>query len=184
MAFLGIVAFAALVRRGLSVQSPALPAQLFREHVSREDLCDMILVFSQPTANNLGNQGPETGERSIRYSGIFPKATTAVDLVVTAETDYTAKNSDSNGLQNGVFGQINIQSGTSVTLKYQFQDSASGAAIEVPPFIITFFDFDSSKLGRALESMTARGFTNYTVAPDTELDVATSSDGSLVVTAT
>jgi len=187
MAFVCIIVFAFLFGHGLSLQFEGIARQSFRG-----DLCEQVMSFGnkdngndgQPTANNLGDEGPETGEQSIRYSGIFPSAETQIDLVVTAETDYTAKNSDNNGLHNGVYGQVNIQSGTDVTLRYQFQDSISGAAVEAPPFIITFFDFDSAKLGTAVESMTAYGFSNYTTSADTELDVVTSSDGSLTITAT
>jgi len=158
------------------------------------DLCDagnaMNLAnrynayFGQPSANNLGNKGPEEGEESLRFTNIFPSAEEPVDLIVVADGEYTPKNSDRNGLENGLYGTVNVQTGTSVNLRYKFVYSGTGNPITTTAFMMTFYDFDADKLGFASESVTFSGFSSYKTADDSELSLLQHDDGSLTVTAT
>lgn len=137
----------------------------------------------KPSANNLGGKGPESGEESIRFANIFPSAEKPVDLVLVTEGDYTPKNSDVNGLENGAYGTVNVRSGTQVKLKYKFMEHATGLPVVTPSFMMTFYDFDGAKLGYATESVQFSGFTSYTIADDTELALMDHDNGSLTVTA-
>jgi len=158
------------------------------------DLCDagnaMNLAnrynayFGQPSANNLGNKGPEEGEESLRFTNIFPSAEEPVDLIVVADGEYTPKNSARNGLDNGLYGTVNVQTGTSVNLRYKFVYSGTGNPITTTAFMMTFYDFDADKLGFASESVTFSGFSSYKTADDSELSLLQHDDGSLTVTAT
>jgi len=133
--------------------------------------------------NNLGGKGPEIGEASIRFGHIFPIGEKHVDLVVVTESAYTPKNSAVNGLVNGIYGTVNIQSGTEVKLKYKFVDSDTDEPVVTPSFMMTFYDFDAAKLGSCIESVEFSGISNYSVADGTELSVLDRGEGSLLVTA-
>jgi len=104
--------------------------------------------------------------------------------VIVASDGYTPKNSKQNGLATGVYGQINIRSGTETTVTYKFEDAATGEPVLSPPFLMTFYDFDSDKLGACTESMHVSGFNQYHVSNDTELSLSEHDDGSLMVAAT
>jgi len=160
---------------------------------SNNSLCDAANAMTlanrhnghegQPAANNLGGKGPESGEASIRFGSIFPSAEKPMDLVIVTEGDYTPKNVDVNGLSNGVYGGVNVMSGTQVNLKYKFVDSATGEPVVTSSFMMTFYDFDAGNLGLSIESVEFSGFTSYFTTDDTELSLMDHDNGSLTVTA-
>ena len=71
--------------------------------------------------NNLGGAGPDSGDQNMRYSNVGSATldtigTVHFDLVVTAQTAYTASDPSLNGL-NGRFAQINFAANTQVDLR-------------------------------------------------------------------
>ena len=85
--------------------------------------------------NNLGGQGPETSAaaqtmRFVNVGRVFPSADASAihfDIELSAETSYTANNASLNGFKNGRFAQVNLQAGTSVTLRATLRQSCASA---------------------------------------------------------
>jgi len=187
-----VLSFAGLFAHASCIQMARPSAELHGKSYS-SDLCDVAHAMTlanrynghegKPSANNLGSKGPESGEASLRFGNVFPSAERPVDLVIVTEGDYTPKNSDVNGLSNGIYGTVNVQAGTHVNLKYKFVDSATGEPVVTRSFMMTFYDFDAAKLGYATESVQFSGFTSYYTADGTELSLLDDDKGSLTVTA-
>jgi hypothetical protein len=150
--------------------------------------------------SNLGGLGPDTGSEELRFSRIGHTNGRYVDLSIvvldTAQTvealsaspyahlwtfdytdaPYTAANAMNNGC-SGLFGQVNVRLGTSVTLELQFRDHYSNALVELPAFRLSFFDVDSWNNGNKVRSQSsepdiwvARGRAHamvHAIAPDT-----------------
>ena len=58
-----------------------------------------------------------------------------IKVVVETVSEYRPKNTNNNGI-SGEFGEININTGTSVKLKFTLKDQATDTAITIPGFII------------------------------------------------
>jgi len=113
----------------------------------KEDCFDGSTKFDffeagEPVINNLGGFGPGDVNSApvIRWDNFGTQGT--FDLVVEVISDnYTPRTPGQNGL-NGNFGQVNVASGTDVTLKFSFVDHKTGKPVVVPRFEWTFFDID------------------------------------------
>ena len=85
--------------------------------------------------NNLGGHGPDTGVsnqtmRFVNVGRVFaPGSSVAIhfDIELSAESSYTPHNASLNGFKNGRFAQVNLQAGTSVTLRATLRQSCSSA---------------------------------------------------------
>ena len=66
-------------------------------------------------------------------------------MVVEAVGSYTPKDSNKNGVRDGgEFGQINVLTGTSVTLRFTLKDQATDVETVVPGLYFTIYDLGTS----------------------------------------
>lgn len=147
-----------------------------------EGMCDM--VFTEVGHSNLGGLGPDSGPKLLRFARVVSVKARSCDMVVTNTTPYSAsapsKNSEiSNGMAN-----INVMSGTSVRLKFDFVFSGTEESCEVPKFPLSVYDIDTHSKGQAAESVVvcnAKGIFN---SDKSDLDKAQTSDGCTKLSAT
>jgi hypothetical protein len=92
-----------------------------------------------------------------------------VDLIIRANQNYVAHNSARNGIHLGKFGRINIKSGTSTVLNFQFVSTGTLNVVKVPEFVFTVFDLDQFKGCYGRMSINASHFSSYHVSDNTEL---------------
>jgi len=120
----------------------ALPDDLNDVQVVDEmALCDDPIDFTKANVvhSNLGGAGPDSGDETL----VFGNVKTGVNLVISATSPYTPNTVNAQGgiLRNDVkngFGVINLASGSSVDLKFQFQDAATGSAKILDFFFVHF----------------------------------------------
>ena len=85
--------------------------------------------------NNLGGQGPDMDARNqtmrfVNVGRVFAPGSsiaTHFDIELSAESNYTAHNASLNGFKNGRFAQVNLQAGSSVTLRATLRRSCASA---------------------------------------------------------
>jgi len=131
--------------------------------------------------SNLGGQGPDDGAETLVYENIAIQDGVAVDLVVTAATPYEPNSALKNGLQGGLFGIINQKVNNAVDLNFRFVDR-QGAPVTLDPFYFTLYDIDQGMDHSSRESVTARGFSEYRVAEETEIRIEVLGDDSATFT--
>jgi hypothetical protein len=95
---------------------------------------------AQVVVNNLGGLGPDTGDAVLRYAGVGELNGKAIDLVIKA-SGYEKGPNSKNGLF-GKMGQISIKDGSTVHLKFMFQDQSTKSAVTIPDFLFSFLDID------------------------------------------
>merc|ERR1719201_1731315 len=142
--------------------------------VEEMGVCEDAIDFTQASVvhSNLGGAGPDSGDETL----VFGNVQAGVNLVVTATSPYTPNTVNAQGgilrndIKNG-FGAVNLASGSSVDLKFQFQDAATGAPKVLPQFLFSFFDADHGMAHESRESVTVSGFSAYKVSENTALDV-------------
>lgn len=137
-------------------------------------LCDSGLDFTgaQVLHSNLGGVGPDSGAATLVYGNV-KKGT---NLVVSAMSAYSPNslNAEGGARRNGVhqgFGVINLDSDSSVDLKFSFVDSESGTPKVIDSFLFTFFDGDHGMSHQSRESVTVSGFSAFKVKDDTSLEI-------------
>lgn len=172
-----------IVRRGMGMGrgrgeddvDGALPDDINDEALVDEmGLCDDAIDFTQANVihSNLGGAGPDTGDETL----VFGNVKAGVNLVITATSPYTPNTVNAQGgilrndIKNG-FGAINLASGSSVDLKFEFQDAATGQPKVLDQFLFTFFDADHGMAHESREAVTITGFSSYKYTADTALDV-------------
>jgi len=129
-------------------------------------VCGNGLKFKAVTENNLRGQGPNRDDQGhIRVLQTRP----GVDLIIRADQNYVAHNSARNGIHLGKFGRINIKSGTSTILNFQFVSTGTMNIVRVPEFVFTVFDLDQFKGCYGRMSINASHFSSYHVSDNTEL---------------
>jgi len=137
-------------------------------------LCDAPVDFMQASVShsNLGGAGPDAGEESLVFSNVMPNT----NLVITATSAYTPNSVNAQGgilrndIKNG-FGAINLASGSSVDLQFQFQDAVTGSPKVIDQFLFTFFDADHGMAHESREAVTVSGFSSYKISNDSALDI-------------
>ena len=145
-----------------------------------------LIDFSRATLrnNNLGGQGPDASSDESMYFasvGTTPDGS-PLNLRVTALTPYMPRNALKHNLINGAIPQINLGQNETVTLRFDFV-SSSGQSVVLRKFFLTCYDLDQeTDLPSGMESVTASGFVKYDVDSSTELDVGSTSDGSVTFT--
>ena len=156
-----------------SAQEPVLNCRPGTVEVNLDYACDGRGL----PANNLGNEGPQTGSHSIRYLNVGQlQGTGSFDLVVTALSSYHSLDAPSqNGCSRGRFGRINIwvrrapaprsfyslahftllpvraQGGNSVDLLFTFMSGSS--PVVLPATYFSFFAIDTGPSGQNTESL-------------------------------
>ena len=128
------------------------------------------------TENDLGS-----ASGLMRFQGIGEFDGGAIDLVVTADSDYVVCSADENRI-NGVFGQINMCSDREATMEFCFRDSATDAPVTLATFSFMLHDFDNGRTLR--ERLRVDGFHDYLTSDDTsggavptEIEISTLDDG-------
>merc|ERR1719201_3109666 len=142
--------------------------------VEEMGVCDNAIDFTQASVlhSNLGGAGPDTGDETL----VFGNVQAGVNLVITATSPYSPNTVNAQGgilrndIKNG-FGAVNLTSGSSVDLKFQFQDANSGQPKVMDSFLFTFFDADHGMAHESREAMTVSGFSSYKYSAETALDI-------------
>jgi len=130
------------------------------------------LASATVTHSNLGNAGPDQGEPTLVFSNVKP----GVELVVTAQSDYTPNSLNPDGgvlnnkVQNGI-GSINLATDTSVILNFVFRDSVSLLPVPQPRFVFSVFDTDQGMAHESRESVTISGLSGFRVSADSDLTI-------------
>jgi len=123
--------------------------------------------------SNLGGNGPDFGDATLVYQDVFPDSGSTINLVVEAQTSYTAEDLTSNGLgTGGHVGFIDVAAKTSVDLKFQFVSAASEKPIDVGPFYVTFFG-----LNDAFAEIATQGFIEYRRDADSKVTATNGPHG-------
>lgn len=136
----------------------------------QQSVCHKGLKFKAVSVNNLRGVGPNfNDEGHMRVLETLP----GVDLIIKADQNYVAWNSDRNGIHHGKFGRINLKSGTSTLLNFQFVNSGTTVPVKVDEFMFTVFDIDQFKGCYGRMSVTASHYSSYHVSDNTELIVKT-----------
>lgn len=127
----------------------------------------------------------------MRYEGIGIKDGNGYDMVITAETAYTAGEVLNNGYEcgrpqegciNGRFGAISVAKGTKVDLRISFQDAHTQTPLTLDSFLFSIHDIDQFSAVMK-EKIYITGFTgNVIVANNTEVAVGTADDGRTSIT--
>ena len=148
-------------------------------------MCDSPIDFAQASVlhSNLGGAGPDSGDETLVFGNVQP----GVNLVITATSPYTPNTVNAQGgilrndIKNG-FGAVNLASGSSVDLKFEFKDSANGQPKTLEQFLFTFFDADHGMAHESREAMTVSGFSSFKYSDETALDVTeTAVDNAALV---
>jgi len=126
--------------------------------------------------SNLGGAGPDTGDQNIRYEGIAARDGVQIDLIVTATSSYTPRDSLKNGI-HGPFGKINVATDTEVDLLFSFVDN-DGQPMKMDPFYFTIFDLDHGMSHESRERVTVTGFEQYRISGESEIEVTQLDDGA------
>lgn len=135
-------------------------------------VCRTPLKFKTISTNNLRGVGPNLNDQgNMRFTETLP----GVDLVVKADENYQAYNSARNGVHQGKFGRINMLSGTSTVLNFQFVRSGTEEPVTVDEFIFTVFDLDQFGHCYGRMAVNASHYASYHVSDNTEL--VTKTDG-------
>jgi len=157
---------------------PHPPHEILPEVTEELDLCgpgNVDLSASTVLHSNLGGAGPDSGEASLIFGNVKP----GVNLKVSVTSSYTPNMLNPsggvlrNGLHNG-FGRINLAAtpdGAANDFVFTFVDAATGASVEMDPFVMTFFDSDHGKSQGSQEFIKVDGFANYQLAEDTDINV-------------
>jgi len=143
-----------------------------------------LLDFTSATLvyNNLGGQGPITtlstgpAPQEIRYRNLVQGS--AVDLVVTADSGYTAHNPSRNGILVGN-GQINAKSGTEAHLTFKFVEEGTNTPYTMSLFYITFSDLDERHGGAEAERIKVSGYDTYYTNDDLAISEGSKTSGTV-----
>lgn len=138
------------------------------------DLVKVDFALSENTINNLGGAGPQTGVAHEMYYTNVAVANAeghAYDLRVSVLGDYTssAKGFKNNGA-NGHYGVINVNTGTSVTLQFEFIDPSTNTPATLEKVFISWVDIDQGRFGLSEEKVILwPGYTDTLMSSPTEI---------------
>jgi len=136
----------------------------------KRSVCKNGLKFKAVSTNNLRGMGPNRlDEGHMRVLETLP----GVDLVIRADQNYVAHNPARNGIHLGKFGRINMKSGTSTILNFQFVRSGTDEPVKVHEFVFTVFDIDQFMDCWGRMTVTASHYSSYHVGANSELIVKT-----------
>jgi len=155
---------------------PHPPAEITPGVVEELALCDpanVDLSTSTVLHSNLGGAGPDGGEPTLVFGNVKP----GVNLKISVTSSYVPNMLNPNGgtLRNGLhngFGRINLAAtpdGAENDFVFAFVDATTGAAVDMDPFVMTFFDSDHGKSEGSQEFIKVDGFVSYQLAEDTDI---------------
>jgi hypothetical protein len=138
------------------------------------NLVKVDFALAENSISNLGGVGPQTGVAEELY---YKRAATAnangdeYDLKVTVRgNSYQARTPGING-NNGHYGVINVQCGTSVDLQFQFVNPQTGQAATLDHLMFSWFDLDKGKFGGGDEQIVLwPGYSNTIVSSFSEIE--------------
>ena len=88
--------------------------------------------------NNLGDQGPGTGDPVMKFEDVGVYESRPIDLVVSVGNEYVVNNPASNKV-NGNVGQFNLQADHQAVFEFCFVDR-SKKSVTLDKFSITLHD--------------------------------------------
>jgi len=136
----------------------------------QRSVCRNGLKFRMVSINNLAGMGPNRDDEGyMRVLETLP----GVDLIIRADQNYVAHNAERNGVHLGKFGRINMKSGISTILNFQFVSSGTMEPVKIDEFMFSVFDLDQFAGCYGRMSITASHFSSYHVSDNTQLIVRT-----------
>ena len=94
--------------------------------------------------NNLGGQGPDTGEEVLEFLNVGTANGAQINMEVRVVSGtYKARDSTKNG-GNERFGQINMNADYEADIQFCFVDSDNYNPIVLPSFSLTFYDLGAN----------------------------------------
>lgn len=116
-----------------------------------------------PGSNASGHEVPrgdfaELTEPILRIAGAAVAEGVIVDLVVSSAGPYEPGNGKS-GLSAGGVGWVSVLAGTTVDLRFRFEDQASGATVALESFYFSVLDMDEEQ--GVVPELTIDGFDSY-----------------------
>ena len=122
--------------------------------------------------NNLGG-GSVTDAENIYLASVGMLDNMPVDLNITALGDYVPRDQIYNTLIDG-FMQLNLDENQTSDLLFEFVHPITKAPVELNEFVITFYDIDleHKRHRRGVESVTASGFDQLALDPNTQVKVS------------
>jgi len=141
--------------------------------------------MAEVTRNNLGTKGPDfDAPEGIVYKNIAQVGDQPVDLEINAVSEYTVYNTERNGL-NGKYGQINLQTGTEVDLKFKLHIGGTEDVYTADWLYFSIFDFDHNKDPTLWqEFMTIANFSSFSLSDNTAVNVTELGDGAYTFSST
>jgi len=161
-----------------------LPACLMEPGTTQWDAIDLYFNVGTLTQNNLDNQGTGHGAEEIRYSQAVFVGDTKVDLVLTALSPMTPGNKylKSTGV-SGDFGTLNIETGTTLSVRYQFVVSGTYTPVTMYKLWFTVLDIDGDITDPAFkEAVTVSGASSVKASQSSEVVITNNTDGSVTLT--
>jgi hypothetical protein len=140
------------------------------------------IARSTVTLNNLGGAGPDGSrddQQRLIYQGVGTFEGSSVDLVVKTSSDYVPWDSSANGIESNV-GAINLKSGHSVELIFQFRYTASEDPVTLPEFYFSWMDIDDSDVAHQ-ERIYVAGFTKMIVEEIYDFEKSVQTDGRTLI---
>lgn len=143
---------------------------------------EFVLNRAGVVHSNLGGKGPDfDAPQSILFRDVFPQGR-LISLNITAMSNYTPDNTRKNGLR-GEFGVVNIETGTSVELLFEFVNRNGMPAPIDHGFWVSLYDFDQQQDLGGRETVTTFGFETYKLSETTTVHVGRDSQGRTYFTA-
>ena len=120
------------------------------------------------THNNLGKQGPDTGEEGLIYH-VRSSRGNDFEMVVNALGTFYCPLPKFNGM-HGLYATVNVASLNSAKLRFSFRDWKTKRQVTMDDFTLTFFDLDHGYGNGGVEELKFEGdWVQAVVAEDTSI---------------
>ena len=115
---------------------------------------------SEVSQNNLGGEGPDSGDENLRFPDIGRVSDASndvndqIDLVVTEISGYVPNNVLQNKVKGDSFGQINLLADRETTLEFCFEKpkNQGGEKVVIPSFGFVFHEATQNPLDKTTPS--------------------------------
>jgi hypothetical protein len=144
-------------------------------------LCDVTDVHS-----NLGGMGPDSGDENMRLSNVATLSDgTAVDLLITNNTEYVTKKSSKNAVEN-CLGRIQIYGGSPKKAEFLFKFVESGTETKLDDrnYYFSMVDIDKGSSTGKEKVIFESDVDEYYLADSSDLSKSGSLTDELTFTAT
>jgi len=126
------------------------------------------LQILEVTHNNLGKQGPDTGEEGLIYH-VRSSRGNDFEMVVNALGTFYCPLPKFNGM-HGPYATVNVASLNSAKLRFSFRDWKTKQQVTMDDFTLTFFDLDHGYGNGGVEEIKFEGdWVQAVVAEDTSI---------------